>query len=94
MSAEMPGPEISRVDEELDFYGREYWFSYREQHLDHPNIVVRARSDLAERCIYRLQTLLRYKQPPARFLELGSGHGGFVAMLRAAGFDAAFTCRY
>jgi SAM-dependent methyltransferase len=31
---------------------------------------------------------LRYKLPPGRALELGSGPGAFVAMLRWAGFDA------
>jgi SAM-dependent methyltransferase len=89
VSDDMPGPEISHVvDEERDFYGREYWFSYQEKHLGHPTILARARSDLPERCLYWLQALLKYKRPPARVLELGSGHGGFVAMLRSAGFDA------
>jgi SAM-dependent methyltransferase len=89
VSDDMPGPEISHVvDEERDFYGREYWFSYQEKHLGHPTIQARARLDLPERCLYWLQALLKYKLPPARVLELGSGHGGFVAMLRSAGFDA------
>src|SRR5208282_3199869 len=35
-----------------------------------------------------LRTLLKYKTPPGRVLELGSAHGGFVALLRWAGFDA------
>jgi SAM-dependent methyltransferase/predicted O-methyltransferase YrrM len=35
-----------------------------------------------------LRTALRYRRPPARVLEIGSGHGGFVALLRWAGFDA------
>jgi SAM-dependent methyltransferase len=89
LSAEMPGPGISHVsDEERGFYGREYWFSYQERDLGHPNILTRARTDLPERCLYWLRTALRYRVPPARVLELGSGHGGFVALLRAAGFDA------
>jgi SAM-dependent methyltransferase len=32
--------------------------------------------------------VLKYRLPPARTLELGCGHGGFVALMRWAGFDA------
>ena len=89
VSAEMPSVDIAHVlDEERDFYGRDYWFSYQQEHLGHPTIVDRARSDLPERCLYWLQALLKHRRPPARVLELGSSHGGFVAMLRWAGFDA------
>ena len=89
VSLEMPGPDIAHVaDDERDFYGRRYWFAYQEQHLGHPTIVARARDDLPERCLYWLRTLLKYRRPPATTLELGAGHGGFVAMLRWAGFDA------
>ncbi|MGQ9532551.1 MAG: class I SAM-dependent methyltransferase, partial [Desulfotomaculales bacterium] len=49
---------------------------------------MRARTDLPERCLYWLRTLLKYKLPPGRVLELGCGHGGFVALLRWAGFEA------
>ena len=85
----MPGPEIARVvDEGTEFYGRDYWFSHQERDLGFPNIFVRARTDLAERCLYWLRTVLRYKLPPGQALELGSGPGAFVAMLRWAGFDA------
>jgi SAM-dependent methyltransferase len=85
----MPGPGIAHVSDEAgDLYGREYWFSHQEEHLGQPSILGRARSDLPERCLYWLRTVLKYKQPPARVLELGSAHGGFVAMLRWAGFDA------
>lgn len=89
VSVQMPAGDLAHVvDDARDFYGREYWFSYQEQHLGHPTIVARARLDLPERCLYWLRTLLRYRRPPARVLEVGSGHGGFVAMLRWAGFDA------
>jgi 2-polyprenyl-3-methyl-5-hydroxy-6-metoxy-1,4-benzoquinol methylase len=89
VSAEMPGPEISRVqDDERGFYGREYWFSHQERTLGQPSILVRARSDLPERCLHWLRSVLRFKLPPARILEVGSSHGGFVAMLRWAGFEA------
>lgn len=85
----MPDREIARVeDEERDFYGRRYWFEYQERELGNPDITVRARTDLPERCVYWLRTVLTYKLPPGRVLELGSAHGAFVAMLRWAGFDA------
>ncbi len=89
ISLEMPGPEIARVtDEDRDFYGREYWLSHQQQELGLPDIHARARADLPERCLHWLRAALKYKLPPARVLEVGSGHGGFVAMLRWAGFDA------
>jgi len=43
---------------------------------------------LPERCLHWLQTLLTYRLPPARILEVGCAHGGFVALMRWAGFDA------
>jgi SAM-dependent methyltransferase len=36
-----------------------------------------------------MRTVLKYRLPPARTLELGCGHGGFVALMCWAGFDAA-----
>jgi SAM-dependent methyltransferase len=90
VSARMPGPEISPVtDEDRDFYGRGYWFSHVEGKHGQPNILTRSTRDLPERCLFWLRTALKYKLPPAPVLELGSGHGGFVRLLRWAGFDAA-----
>ena len=61
----MPGSGIVRVDDEdRDFYGRRYWFEYQERELGNPDITVRARSDLPERCLYWLRTVLRYRLPP------------------------------
>jgi SAM-dependent methyltransferase len=89
VSTERPAPDIARVtDEEKGLYGREYWFSHQERQLGQPTIVVRSRADLSERCLHWLRAVLKYKRPPGRVLELGSAHGGFVAMLRWAGFDA------
>jgi SAM-dependent methyltransferase len=76
------------TDDNDDFYGQDYWFSYQKHKLGFPDIVTRARADLPERCLHWLHTLLKYKVPPAKALELGSSHGGSVAMLRWAGFDA------
>jgi 2-polyprenyl-3-methyl-5-hydroxy-6-metoxy-1,4-benzoquinol methylase len=89
VAARMSEANIARVaDDERDFYGREYWFFHQENDLGFPNIKIRSRTDLPERCLHWLRIVLRYKLPPGRVLELGSGHGGFVAMLRWAGFDA------
>lgn len=76
-------------DDERDFYGKEYWFKHQEQDLGFLNINARARADLPERCIHWMRTLLKYKLPPGKALELGCAHGGFVALLRRAGFDAS-----
>ena len=72
VSVEMPASDIAHVvDEDRDFYGREYWFSYQQDHLRHPTIVDRARSDLPERCLYWLQVLLEV--PAAARAGAGAG---------------------
>lgn len=75
-------------NDESDFYGKEYWFSHQTESYGFPDIVQRSRQDLPERCLHWLQTLLTYKLPHAKVLELGSAHGGFVALMQWAGFEA------
>jgi 2-polyprenyl-3-methyl-5-hydroxy-6-metoxy-1,4-benzoquinol methylase len=84
---QMLNPRVT--DDATDYYGKDYWFSHQTADLECPDIVTRARSDLAERCVHWLRSLLQFKLPPARVLEIGCAHGGFVAMLRQAGFDAS-----
>ncbi|MBI5281671.1 MAG: class I SAM-dependent methyltransferase [Candidatus Solibacter usitatus] len=74
--------------ESVTLYGSDYWFGHQTGQLGHPDLRERARVDLPERCAYWLKTLLEYQLPPARVLEIGSGHGGFVSLLRMAGYDA------
>jgi 2-polyprenyl-3-methyl-5-hydroxy-6-metoxy-1,4-benzoquinol methylase len=83
-----PGFDPRVIDESKDLYGKEYWFGHQTAELDCPDIISRSRSDLAERCVHWLRLLLEFKLPPAKILEIGCAHGGFVAMLRQAGFDA------
>jgi glycosyltransferase involved in cell wall biosynthesis/2-polyprenyl-3-methyl-5-hydroxy-6-metoxy-1,4-benzoquinol methylase len=86
--AKMPDPEDLLVrDDSNDFYGRRYFTHTAEEH-GLPPLEKRSRTDLPERCIFWLRTLLKYSLPPSRILELGSAHGGFVALMRWAGFDA------
>jgi 2-polyprenyl-3-methyl-5-hydroxy-6-metoxy-1,4-benzoquinol methylase len=75
-------------DEEKDFYGKNYWFTHQEKDFNYPNILERAQEDLAGRCAHWLNTLLNYKLPPGKILEVGCAHGGFVALLQWAGFEA------
>ena len=85
----MPRGDVTDVRaDEAGLYGKEYWFDHQEHDVGFPNITQRSRADLPERCVHWLRAVLKYKPPPAKTLELGAAHGGFVAMLRLAGFDA------
>jgi 2-polyprenyl-3-methyl-5-hydroxy-6-metoxy-1,4-benzoquinol methylase len=86
--AGLAGDEIAVTDDEHDFYGKTYWLGHQTDELGLPDIATRARADLPERCMYWLRTLCRLKPPPARVLDVGCAHGGFVALLRALGYDA------
>lgn len=87
--AGLSADQLRVKDDASDFYGKEYWLSHMREDLGFPDIAVRARQDLPERCAYWLRSLLNYRQPPASLLELGCAHGGFVALARQLGFDAS-----
>ena len=79
---------VTRVrNDKADFYGRDYYGKYVTD-LGYPDLASRARTDLPERCLHWLRAILKYRLPPAKALELGSAHGGLVALLRWAGFNA------
>ncbi len=80
--------DLHVVDDARDFYGRRYWLAHQTQDLGLPDIYARARADLPERCVDWLETLLRYRRPPAKVLEVGAGHGAYTALLGWAGFEA------
>lgn len=80
--------ELTVSDDDSDFYGRKYWETHQTQDLDQPDVFTRSRTDLTERSLHWLRTVFKYKLPPAKILELGSAHGGFVALLNRVGYDA------
>lgn len=85
----MPDRDVTAVGpDEAGLYGKDYWFDHQRDASGYPDLTRRARADLPERCVHWLRTVLKYKLPPAKTLELGAAHGGFVALLRRAGFDA------
>ncbi len=75
-------------DDDVDYYGKRYWLEHQRDALGLPDVYVRVRQDLPERCVHWLKALLRYRQPPAKVLEIGAGHGAYTALLRWAGYDA------
>jgi 2-polyprenyl-3-methyl-5-hydroxy-6-metoxy-1,4-benzoquinol methylase len=85
----MSTEELQVSNDETDFYGKQYWLDHQSGDLGFPDIYKRARIDLTERNLHWLKTLLKYRPPPAKVLELGCSHGSFVALLRQAGYDAA-----
>ena len=80
-------PTVTRDQGEL--YSKDYWL--RRQPAQHglPSLEQRTRTDLPERCVHWLKLLLARRLPPARVLEIGCAHGGYVALLRWAGYDAS-----
>ncbi len=72
-----PAERFDVIDDASDFYGRRYYESFVVQD-GYPSLAERARNDLNERCMHWMRTVLKYRLPPARTLELGCGHGGFV----------------
>lgn len=88
--SEWPQEGVFTVEQDhQDFYGKSYWFEHQENDLQFGNIIARARTDIPERILYWLGTLLKYKLPPGETLELGCSHGGFVSVLQWAGFQAS-----
>ncbi len=83
-----PAERFDVISDAGDFYGRDYYESHVTENYGLPSLAERARNDLNERCMHWMRTVLKYRLPPARTLDLGCGHGGFVALMRWAGFDA------
>jgi 2-polyprenyl-3-methyl-5-hydroxy-6-metoxy-1,4-benzoquinol methylase len=87
---EMPPEKLLVRDDESDFYGKNYWLERQKDAFGTADIFSRARTDLTERNLHWLKTLLEYRLPSdGKALELGCSHGSFVALMRMAGFDAS-----
>lgn len=86
-------------DNEEDLYGKQYWTEHVKK-LGFPDIFERSKADLTERSLYWLKSILEYRLPPAKTLELGCAHGGSVYLQRMAGYDATgaemspWLCQY
>jgi 2-polyprenyl-3-methyl-5-hydroxy-6-metoxy-1,4-benzoquinol methylase len=80
--------EVENERDDEAFYGKNYWMGHQTEDLGHPSIFQRSRRDLSERCLYWLQTVLKYRLPSGNTLEIGSGPGAFVQMLSQAGFSS------
>ena len=86
---ELPAGDLAEITkEDSDLYGRNYYLRHLVEDYGLPDLETRLRMDLPERCLHWLNTLLKYKKPGAKVLELGCGHGGSVALYQAAGYDA------
>ncbi|HEY5080043.1 MAG TPA: class I SAM-dependent methyltransferase, partial [Opitutaceae bacterium] len=85
------GTLVSLAPQVADLYSKEYWTERQTAHHGLPDILGRARLDLPERCTRWLAHLLGLRLPPARVLEIGCAHGGYVALLGWAGFEATGT---
>jgi 2-polyprenyl-3-methyl-5-hydroxy-6-metoxy-1,4-benzoquinol methylase/predicted nucleic acid-binding Zn-ribbon protein len=81
--------ELTVVDDEHDYYGKQYWLQHQERDLGLPDFESRIRNDLPERNLHWLRTLLNYALPPAKVVELGCAHGSFVALMEQAGYAAS-----
>ena len=80
---------LAQVKDEGEFYGRDYYLRHLVEDYTYPDLPSRTRNDLSERNTYWLRTLLKYRLPPGKALELGCAHGGFIALMRQCGFDAS-----
>lgn len=87
-------PEVFRVGRDADeLYSKEYWLNRQSDKYGLPPIQQRARLDLPERCVHWLRRLLKHKLPGpgTKTLELGCAHGGYVALMTWAGYEASGT---
>jgi 2-polyprenyl-3-methyl-5-hydroxy-6-metoxy-1,4-benzoquinol methylase len=83
-----PDNTLAQVKDEGELYSRDYYLRHLVEDYGFPDLPTRTRDDLGERNTYWLRTLLKYRLPPGKSLELGCAHGGFVALMQQCGFDA------
>ena len=83
----LPTTDELEIDSDNGFYGRDYWFEHQARR-GQPDLVQRSRSDLVDRIPRWLKSVLHYRSPGGRSLEIGCAHGAFTYLLKQAGFDA------
>ncbi|MEI6987293.1 MAG: class I SAM-dependent methyltransferase, partial [Rhodospirillaceae bacterium] len=86
LSKELPDRSLL-LGNDGSLYSKDYWLEYQTNILHQATVFERARTDLSERCLYWLRTVLKFKCPPGRVLEIGCAHGGFLGMLKEIGFE-------
>ncbi|HTL69043.1 MAG TPA: class I SAM-dependent methyltransferase [Lacunisphaera sp.] len=87
--AEVRPADLAVTADQDELYSKDYWLRRQPARHGLPSLEERTRTDLPERCVHWLKLLLARRLPPARVLEVGCAHGGYVAMMRWAGYDAA-----
>ena len=75
-------------DDANSLYGKDYWLKHVKEDFGYPDITERSRNDLAERSVYWLRAILKYKLPPVKTLELGCSPGGLVFLMKLTGYQA------
>lgn len=89
--ADVQPADLAVTKDQDELYSKDYWL--RRQSAKHglPSLEDRTRTDLPERCVHWLKLLLARRLPSAKVLEIGCAHGGYVALMRWAGYDASGT---
>lgn len=69
-----------------NLYEQEYWKTLPKA-FDYPTIQERAETDFNDRIPVWYKVLELFSPPPARILEIGCGHGGFLAYAKDRGYE-------
>ncbi|HVT73229.1 MAG TPA: class I SAM-dependent methyltransferase [Lacunisphaera sp.] len=89
--ADVRASDLAVTRDQGELYSKDYWLKRHDGQFNYPSFFERTRRDLPERCVHWLKLLLARRLPPAKVLEIGCAHGGYVALLRWAGYDAHGT---
>jgi 2-polyprenyl-3-methyl-5-hydroxy-6-metoxy-1,4-benzoquinol methylase len=90
-TADVKPDDLTVTADSGELYSKDYWLKRQSERYGLPSLEERARLDLPERCVHWLNLLLKRRLPPAKVLEIGCAHGGYVALMRWAGYDASGT---
>ncbi|MFZ5494458.1 MAG: methyltransferase domain-containing protein [Verrucomicrobiota bacterium] len=90
-AADVKPADLAVTQDAGELYSKDYWLKRQSERYGLPPLDQRARLDLPERCVHWLNLLLKRRLPPAKVLEIGCAHGGYVALMRWAGYDASGT---